>query len=279
MGDGALIMLSSIWVATTTGLPNCRAARTMRFCASGTSSGGSSTPRSPRATITASVRCMIASRFSSACGFSSLTMTQARSPISCFASATSSGRCTKDSADVVGAVLQREGEVVAVLRGQRRDRQHDVRHIDALVVRQRPADQHLGFQRVAALACNAQPELAVVQQQRAADRGRLDDLRMRQVDAQALARRRIEVELEWLAGLQMHPPAAKPPDAQLGSLHIGQDADRAVEPVLQLADHREAGGVVLVRAVAEIEPEHVGAGLEQRASAPRARNWRGRASR
>ena len=47
-------MLSSIWVATTTGRPIRRASRTMRFCTSGTSSGGSSTPRSPRATITAS---------------------------------------------------------------------------------------------------------------------------------------------------------------------------------------------------------------------------------
>ncbi len=40
---------------------------------------------------------MMASRFSSACGFSSFTITQARSPISAFASATSSGRCTNDS--------------------------------------------------------------------------------------------------------------------------------------------------------------------------------------
>ena len=96
VGAGAVIMLSSICVATTTGLPSCRASRTMRFCASGTSSGGSSTPRSPRATITASVSAMMASKFSSACGFSSFTMIQARPATSALASATSSGRCTKD---------------------------------------------------------------------------------------------------------------------------------------------------------------------------------------
>ena len=54
VGVGALIMLSSICVATMTGLPQRCAVLMIRFCASGTSSGGSSTPRSPRATITAS---------------------------------------------------------------------------------------------------------------------------------------------------------------------------------------------------------------------------------
>ena len=47
-------MLSSIWVATITGLPACLTAATIRRCTTGTSSGGSSTPRSPRATITPS---------------------------------------------------------------------------------------------------------------------------------------------------------------------------------------------------------------------------------
>ncbi len=63
--------------------------------------------------------------------------------------------------------------------------------------------------------------------------------------------------------LQMHPPAAEPSDAQLRALHVGQDADRAIELLLQLADDGEAGGVVLVAAMREIQPEHVGAGLEQ----------------
>ena len=76
-------------------------------------------------------------------------------------------------------------------------------------------------------------------------------------------RRGVEVEPELLAGLQMHATAAEAADAQFRTLHVGQDADRAVELCLQLADHGEAGGVVLVRAVGEIQPEHIGAGLEQ----------------
>ena len=54
VGRGALIMLSSIWVAVMTGLPCRLASRISRFCTSGTCSNGSSTPRSPRATMIAS---------------------------------------------------------------------------------------------------------------------------------------------------------------------------------------------------------------------------------
>ncbi len=100
---------------------------------------------------------------------------------------------------------------------------------------------------VVALAGHAQAQLAVIQQQRGADGGGGDDLGVRQVDAPAVAGRRVQVEPEGLAGLQMHPPAGEAADAQFRPLHIGQDADRAVEPLLQLADHGDAGGVILMR--------------------------------
>ena len=47
VGVAAVIIDSSICVATMTGLAHLRAARMMRFWTSGTSSRGSSTPRSP----------------------------------------------------------------------------------------------------------------------------------------------------------------------------------------------------------------------------------------
>ena len=56
VGTGLVIMDSSIWVATTTGLPARRADRVICFCSPGTFSSGISTPRSPRATISASAR-------------------------------------------------------------------------------------------------------------------------------------------------------------------------------------------------------------------------------
>src|SRR5712671_3653976 len=81
-----------------TGLPASRQAWITCFCTLGTSSGGISTPRSPRATISASERSMISPRRWIAAGFSSLTKSPAALPISLRPSATSSGRCTKDSA-------------------------------------------------------------------------------------------------------------------------------------------------------------------------------------
>ena len=98
VGEGAFIMLSSICVATITGLPTRRHFATRFFWIDGTSGAGSSTPKSPRATITASVAEIISSISFSAIGFSILAMICACLPISVLASITSFARCTKDSA-------------------------------------------------------------------------------------------------------------------------------------------------------------------------------------
>ncbi len=75
VGTGFSIMDSSICVATMTGLAMRRQSSTARFCTMGTASRGSSTPRSPRATMMPSKASMICSRLSTACGFSILAMT------------------------------------------------------------------------------------------------------------------------------------------------------------------------------------------------------------
>ena len=54
VGREWVTMDSSIWVATITGTLASRACRITSFWMTGTSSSGTSTPRSPRATITAS---------------------------------------------------------------------------------------------------------------------------------------------------------------------------------------------------------------------------------
>ena len=98
VGTGEVIMLSSICVATTTGLPAARDLLTICFCSPGTFSTGSSTPRSPRATISPSEWAMTLSRSVMAAGFSILDISQAAWPTSWRASFTSSPRCTNDSA-------------------------------------------------------------------------------------------------------------------------------------------------------------------------------------
>ncbi|SLH97934.1 Uncharacterised protein [Mycobacteroides abscessus subsp. abscessus] len=84
-----------------TGLAFSRAIWIARFCTSGTCSSGSSTPRSPRATMIASKASTMASRLSMASGFSSLPITGTRRPtlsITSCTSSTSAGERTNDSA-------------------------------------------------------------------------------------------------------------------------------------------------------------------------------------
>jgi hypothetical protein len=85
-------------VATITSLPRRLQVRITRSWIAGTRSAGSSAPRSPRATITASDSSAISCSASTADGFASLHTTPARPSISARASVTSAGRCTNDSA-------------------------------------------------------------------------------------------------------------------------------------------------------------------------------------
>ncbi len=80
VGRGLEIIDSSIWVAVITGQRKADARAMIRFCSTGTWAADSSTPRSPRATITASEAWMISSRWSRACGFSSLAMSGVLAP-------------------------------------------------------------------------------------------------------------------------------------------------------------------------------------------------------
>jgi len=74
VGRGAWTMDSSIWVAVITGLPCRLASRMICFCIRGTSSNGSSTPRSPRATMIASDASRMPQRLVSAVSFSIFAM-------------------------------------------------------------------------------------------------------------------------------------------------------------------------------------------------------------
>ena len=90
LGREFSIIDSSICVATITGLPASRHIWIAPFCTIGTSSRGSSTPRSPRATMTPSKASTMPSRFATACGFSTLARTGIRRPISSMIACTSS---------------------------------------------------------------------------------------------------------------------------------------------------------------------------------------------
>jgi hypothetical protein len=101
VGRGALIIESSIWVATMTGFAAFLARLIARFCTSGTCSSGNSTPRSPRATMIPSNVATISSSAATAWGFSIFAISGRRTPISSMilrAGSASSGPCTNDRA-------------------------------------------------------------------------------------------------------------------------------------------------------------------------------------
>ena len=96
-------MDSSIWVATIVGMPRSSAARTSAFWMIGTSSYGTSTPRSPRATMTASATPQMASKSSTAPRVSIFAMIGGPSgPSRPRSSSTSAARRTNDCATNAG---------------------------------------------------------------------------------------------------------------------------------------------------------------------------------
>src|SRR4051794_25702302 len=93
VGRDDVTIESSICVAVITGRACAPASAIRFFCTIGTSSIGSSIPRSPRATITQSATRTISSALSTACGFSILAISGTR--VCSRTCSTSSGRRTK----------------------------------------------------------------------------------------------------------------------------------------------------------------------------------------
>ena len=80
VGRTCVTIDSSIWVATITGTLAARACRMISFWISGRSSSGTSTPRSPRATITASTASRMPGRLAIPSWRSSLATSGTRAP-------------------------------------------------------------------------------------------------------------------------------------------------------------------------------------------------------
>mmetsp|Transcript_24275 Transcript_24275/g.63288 ORF Transcript_24275/g.63288 Transcript_24275/m.63288 type:complete len:221 (+) Transcript_24275:536-1198(+) len=110
VGRGFDVIDSNICVATMTGLPCALQIWIIFFCSLNTLSGGISMPRSPRATMTASVSLQIDSKFSRPSWFSILEMILTRLPPPSSNTLrivrTSSADCTKDAATKSTGCLQ-----------------------------------------------------------------------------------------------------------------------------------------------------------------------------
>ena len=150
--------------------------------------------------------------------------------------------------------------------GQRRDRQHDVRHVDALAVRQRRRRRPPS---VSAKSCAAASRRAAAACRRRAAASAPGSSAAKISGCGRRTRSRRRASGRGRAGTAGPSAAATRPSANVptrsfgpcrsASMPIGRPAS-----LLDRADQRRARAVVLVRAVAEIEPEHIGAGVEQR---------------
>ena len=182
--------------------------------------------------------------------------------------------------DPVDAELEGEGQIGAVLLGHRRDRQHDSGTLTPLRSVSRPPV-------TTSVSANSAPQVSdragAAGRRRAAGRcpapaprTSRDGAAARGGDRPAPASR--SRRNRWPASSSTPPPGTLP-IAQLWALQIDQDADRPAGLRLDLADGVEPRAVIVMGAMAEIEPEDIGAGIEQRADgAPAlrspARAWR-----
>ena len=164
--------------------------------------------------------------------------------------------------DPIRPLFEGEGEIGAVLFGHRRQRQHRIRHVDALAVGKRAADaaQRLG---------EALPQVSV--SSRTLPSSSSNSVPGRSASKISgcgrgarlfVAGPPIEVEAERLRRRELDRPRSKGTEPQLGSLQVSQDADRPPGRAFDLPDCLEPGAMVVMRAMTEIEAEDVDPGLE-----------------
>ena len=127
------------------------------------------------------------------------------------------------------------------------------------------ADDDLGLRKSARLSIT-QPDLPVIEQQLLPGLDRGEDLRVRQRDPALVAGTAVEIEPELPPALELDLHLVETADAQLRPLQVDQTCrSAAASPPRSPRIMPEALGVLLVAAVAEIQAEHIHAGLEQRA--------------
>src|ERR1700694_4136287 len=88
---------------------------------------------------------------------------------------------------------------------------------------------------------------------------------MRKVDAGVVAGRLVQIEDKTFAVLELDRALGEGAQAKLGALKIDQNADRPAVATLDIANRLDQLAHLVVRGMAHIDAEDVGAGLEQAA--------------
>ncbi len=173
------------------------------------------------------------------------------------------GALNERQRDPIHPGVERGFKIGDVLRRQRRQRHDGIRQAHALAVRHFAADFDLRHDARGRHVGRHQTQLAVVDQQRVARLDGGENFRMRQLHALGVAGRRIGIEREILALVDFRRAVLEGAEPQLRPLQVDQNADRPAVLGLDFADVRHQFAHPLVRGVAHIDAEHVGAGLEQ----------------
>jgi putative ABC transport system substrate-binding protein len=139
-----------------------------------------------------------------------------------------------------------------------------------------PEDAEAGA--LMAFGINLKPQLAVVEQQIGARRQGRENLRMRQRHALPVSRHSLQIEPEPVSGAQFNRAIRKRADAQLRPLQIHHDSDRTAHISLDVPDRLKTLPVILVISMAEIQPEHIDACVEQGSDHRRRRTGRSKRS-
>ena len=165
--------------------------------------------------------------------------------------------------DPVRPVFGGEGEITAVLLGQRRDRHFGIGDVDALAVRDNPANFGAAQDAIVVGFEHLEADLAVIDQQPLAARHDPEQFGMRQADAAFIARRLVPVEHEVARMADYRLAILEGADPQFRPLQVGQDRDRLGILLFERTDRDDCRFVIGMRAVAHVEAESVRACAHQ----------------
>jgi hypothetical protein len=159
---------------------------------------------------------------------------------------------------------EREPQVLGVLAGQRRLAHRDPGQGQALVIGHRAAFGHLADHVGSADGDDHQPHVAVVDQQPVARRDVVGQPRVRRRHPPRGAGLVLGGDRDPVAGAPLDRAVGEPAEAHLRALQVGEQADRAAGPLGRRPHPLDRLLVFGVGAVAEVEPGHVHARLDQR---------------